>query len=149
MTAITANGTSTWVISARLTIATSTMTRANITIQESRMPQASAVASCGFSRASFENESVTAVDETSPPVKPVRASPRRTEPARQHIADQRQARDQDHEQPELVGVECAPWVDGPVRQKRQRDESRDQQPHAGIDVVPTQLLDDCRRAPPR
>ena len=76
MTAITANGTSTWVISARLTIATSTMTRANITIQESRMPQASAVASCGFSRASFENESVTAVDETSPPVKPVRAAPR-------------------------------------------------------------------------
>ena len=40
------------------------------------MPQASAVASCGFSRASFENESVTAVDETSPRVKPVRAAPR-------------------------------------------------------------------------
>ena len=28
-------------------------------------------------------------------------------------------------------------------QKRQRDESRDQHPHAGIDVVPTQLLDEA------
>ena len=28
-------------------------------------------------------------------------------------------------------------------QKRQRDESRDPHPHAGIDVVPTQLLDEA------
>jgi len=40
-------------------------------------------------------------------------------------------------------LSAPPWVDGPVRQKRQRDESRDQQPHAGIDVVPTQLLDEA------
>jgi hypothetical protein len=61
------------------------------------------------------------------------------EPAGRHVADQREARDQDHQQPELVGVERVPRIERPIRQQRQDDEGRDQQADAGIDVVPAQF----------
>ena len=141
MTAMTRNGTSTGARSARLTTATRTRTRTNITAQASRMPQASAVAFCGLSRPSRAKDRVTAVEETRPPVKPgQRRAAARPEPARQHIADERQARNEDHEQPQRVGIERAPRIDGLVRQERQRDEGRDQEPQAGEDVVPAELL---------
>ena len=47
-----------------------------MTAQASRMPQASAAAAAGSSRLRRANESVTAVEETSPPVMPVSAVPR-------------------------------------------------------------------------
>ena len=67
----------------------------------------------------------------------------RPEQPGQHIADQRQARDEDDEQPELVGIERAPGVDRLVWKQRQRDEGGDQQPQAGEDVVPAELVDEA------
>jgi hypothetical protein len=111
-----------------------------MTAQASRIPQASAFAICGWSRASRENDKVTAVDDTRPPVNGQRHASARPKQASQHIADQRQARNEDHQQPQFVGVERPPWIDRLVWQERQRDEGRDQQPQAGIDIVPAELL---------
>ena len=73
-----------------------------MTAQASRMPQASGVGVlrvvAGFPR---QKDKVTAVDETRPPVNPVSAAPlARSEQARQRIADERQARNEDHQQPQ-------------------------------------------------
>ena len=42
-----------------------------------------------------------------------------------------------------MGIERAPRVDRLVRQQRQRNEGRDQQPRARIDVVPAELVDEA------
>ena len=72
------NGTAIAPTSDALTTRTSTTTRTNITAHESRIPQASASPSpaAPASRLRRANESVTAVDETNPPVTPVSAAPR-------------------------------------------------------------------------
>ena len=59
-----------------MTASTMTSTRANITAQASRMPQARAAAAAGSFRLRRAKESVTAVEETSPPEIPVSAVPR-------------------------------------------------------------------------
>ncbi len=63
---------------ARFTTSTSTTTRAKLTVQASRMPLTMAelaAAYCG-SWLCRENDRVTAVDETRPPVNPVSGMPR-------------------------------------------------------------------------
>src|SRR3974377_2304841 len=105
----------------RLRAATKTRMRANMTAQASRMPQASAFASCGFSWARLAKDNVTAVDEARPRQSRQASSPGLSKYPRQHIADERQARNKNHEQPQLVGIERAPRIDGLVGQERECD----------------------------
>ncbi len=65
----------------------------------------------------------------------------RAKPAGRHVSDHRQAGDHDHQQPELAGIERVPRIDGLVRQQRQDDETGDQQPEAGEQVIPADLVD--------
>ncbi len=58
------------------TIATRTTIRTAITSQAIRIPSEKVEASCGSSRLCFAKVSVTAVEETTPPNRPVTAVPR-------------------------------------------------------------------------
>ena len=77
-TAMAASGAASAGSRSRFTTSTMTMTRTNITVHASRMPLASAGAADAYagSRLCFENASVTAVEDTRPPVSPVSGMPR-------------------------------------------------------------------------
>ncbi len=73
-----AKGSATGQSMSRFSTAAKTTTRTHITTQASRMPLARAYETPrpDSSRLRFANDSVTAVDDTRPPVKPVSAAPR-------------------------------------------------------------------------
>ncbi len=69
-------------------------------------------------------------------------TPSRSKHPRQHIADERQARNENDQKPERIRIERAPRIDGLVRQEGKGDEGRDQESQARIDIVPAELGDE-------
>ena len=108
------------------------------------MPQARASCSppARDSRLRRANESVTAVEETKPPVSPVRAAPRPV-PSQRVAAypSERERGDEHDQQPERVGVERVPGVDRAPRQQREHDEGGDEQPQPGVELVAVDAAD--------